>query len=381
MLGASVAVLLCTLLVAEGLTRLLTDTHPPLSERHPMIGARYTPNLEVEIRVPEAGRPVRLRFNDVGFRGPTRERAKPPGACRVAVVGDSQIAAIATDEEDTLVRRLEEGLQTARPDLRWEVLNFGVSGSSTGQELVLYRELIADFEPDLVVAAYFEGNDLIDNSDRLSWNSRIYMDLDPDGRLFQKPYSASRARSSSWLNRNSRFYVFQKELVNRTMHEVLDEPGLNVRGGGIGQTFRTDPDPDLDHAWQLTEELIRTFDEEVRSAGSDFLLLYIPAAESVDPAVWNSYYGEDAGERVASHARRKVGDIVQRNEIDAIFLTETFEERLRRGEGPFFFHGRGHVNERGQELAAREIVEALSSTGALDRLVTECLDARPRAQP
>lgn len=375
--GLLVAGLAVTLLLAEGLTRLLSDMHPPLFARDPLIGAHYTPNLDVEIRVPESGHLVRLRFNDVGFRGPTRPRTKTPGTCRIAVIGDSQIAAIATREEDTLVRRLEARLHETRPEARWEVMNFGVSGSSTGQELALYRELVADFDSDLVVLAYFEANDLVDNSDRLSWTARIYMDLDESGRLVKKPYSVARASSSTWLNQNSRFYVWQKDLVNRAMHKLLDDRRLNVRGG-VGRTFDTGSDPDLAHAWRLTEALLRTFDEEVRSGGAEFLLLYVPSPESVDPRVWERHYGDEAEAAgfSATHTRRQVEAIAENHHIDSTFLSDLFASKLARDEGPLFFQGEGHMNEVAQDLAARQILEHLEGTGALARLSARCAHTR-----
>ena len=380
--GIALAGLAITLLLAECLVRIFSDIHPPLKRRDLVLGARYTPNLDVEIDVDESHQRVRLRFNDVGFRGPTRTRTKPAGTCRVAVIGDSQISAIATQEDETFVRKLESGLQAIEASARWEVLNFGVSGSSTAQELVLYRKLVSDFEPDLVILAYFEGNDLVDNSDRLSWTPRIYMDLDDEGRLFQKPRSVTRAYGSSWLNRNSRFYVWQKRLVNRATRGVLDEKGLNVRGSGVGRAFETRADADLTHAWQLTRVLLRTFYDDVRKDGADFLLMYIPAAEAVDPEVWQRRFGKEASESLdPKHAERQIASIALDHGLAATFLSDLFRSELSAGRGPLFFNGEGHINERAQALAAREVLHQLSRTGTLARLASACGRTHPPAGP
>lgn len=376
-LAVSITALALTLLLAEGLTRLFSDVHAPLGRRDPRIGYRYARDVDVEIYVPESERRVRLRFNDDGFRGPSRPRRKPAGTCRVAILGDSQIAAIATREEDTLVGRLEDRLRSWSPGVRWEVLNFGVSGSSTAQELVLYRELVSRFAPDVVVLAYFEGNDLIDNSDRLSWASRIYMDLDDEGRLFQKPFSTARASGSSWLNRNSRFYVWQKERVNRVLHRMLDDEGLNVRGGGGGQTYRTDDSPDLRHAWRLTRALIDDLRNRVEADEGHFLLLYVPAAEGVDPHVWRARFGDSGGpsSRDPSYPRRRIGRMAGALGVDAVFLTEPFRAASESDPEPLFYNGEGHINERGQDLAAREILAHLARSGTLARREERCAHA------
>ena len=41
-------------------------------------------------------------------------------------------------------------LNGADPATVWEVINFGISSSSTGQELVLYSEVVSRYHPDIV---------------------------------------------------------------------------------------------------------------------------------------------------------------------------------------------------------------------------------------
>lgn len=372
--------LVATLLVAEGLTRLLSEVRPSITERDPRIGRRYVPGLEDEIFVGESEQRVRLRFNDEGFRGPNRNKKKPRGTCRVAVLGDSQIAAIATQEEDTLVRRLEARLQSASAS-DWEVMNFGVSGSSTAQELVLYREVVSAYDPDVVILAYFEGNDLVDNSDRMTRAARIYMDFDENGKLFQKSIPSAVVRSSSWLNRNSRFYVWQKDQLNQAIHNVLDEDGLGIR---IGRTFLADNDENLRHAWKLTEILIREFRSEVVEQGSAFLFVNIPAAETVDDTLWAKRLADVASpeEYDRDRARERLASITRRHGIDAVHPTIEFREHLRSSpdttsEGWLYFKRVGHLNENGQQLLADIVYRELADSGTLYRVEQACGTAAP----
>jgi hypothetical protein len=125
--------------------------------------------------VDEAEGEVALRVNALGFRGPEWPRPKPAGGLRVAVLGDSMTAAVATDAERTFVGRLEAGLEAdARRPV--EVANFGVASASTGSELVTWRGVVAELRPDLVLLAFFTGNDLADNSRRLTRAARPYFD-------------------------------------------------------------------------------------------------------------------------------------------------------------------------------------------------------------
>ena len=62
---------------------------------------------------------------------------------------------------------------------RTEVLNFGMSGYGTAQELLILRHHAWQYSPDLVVLFFMTGNDIRNNSEKLQ---------NDDGR----PYSCSR---------------------------------------------------------------------------------------------------------------------------------------------------------------------------------------------
>ena len=113
--------LLVMLLVAEFLTRTFSKIQPPLSIKDPKIGKKYAPNFSDKVYVEESHRYIHLKFNKDGFREIDRDYKKPKNTCRIAVLGDSQIAAIATQEKDTLVRQLERILNEKHPQIQWEL--------------------------------------------------------------------------------------------------------------------------------------------------------------------------------------------------------------------------------------------------------------------
>ena len=254
---------------------LFSDVVPPLLVGDPVLGKRYLESFDESVYVPEADRKIRLRFNNVGFRGPDWPLKKPPGVRRIAVLGDSMIASVAVDEADTLVGQLQQLLDRSHPETKWEVMNFGVAGASPAQEMVLYRELVSRFDPDIVLCAFFVGNDLSDNSRRLSNNPRIYFDVDASGKLHQLPFSAERVRASAWLNRYSRFYVWQKGAMRAVQNSVLESLGEVSAGKWI---FCSQPTGDVAHAWRVTDEVMLAFQREVESRGSLFAVVMLPSA-------------------------------------------------------------------------------------------------------
>src|SRR5262249_31478762 len=65
-----------------------------------------------------------------------------------------------------------------------EVVAMGQSGFGTASELMRWREFGAAYDPDLVLLAFFAGNDVRDNSRRLSGDApAFYFSLDAAGDL------------------------------------------------------------------------------------------------------------------------------------------------------------------------------------------------------
>ena len=103
--GLALLSLALALAAAEGATRLLTETDPLIFLSDPVVGVRHVPSFEWSVYDREARRRVPVRFNRDGFRGPDLSHAKPAGVRRVALLGDSMVAALQVDEEQSMVSR------------------------------------------------------------------------------------------------------------------------------------------------------------------------------------------------------------------------------------------------------------------------------------
>ncbi|HTW88395.1 MAG TPA: SGNH/GDSL hydrolase family protein [Candidatus Binataceae bacterium] len=126
-----------------------------------------------------------VRINRGGFRGPERPLAKPPGTFRVAMLGDSYTEAIQVPYEQTFSAVTERRLSScpALAGRHVEVLDFGVDGYGTTQELVTLRKQALAYSPDAVVLAIFLGNDIRNNSVVLEGNQCRPFDALEDGKL------------------------------------------------------------------------------------------------------------------------------------------------------------------------------------------------------
>ena len=101
--------------------------------------------------------------NSLGMRDREHPLRKPPETFRIFVLGDSFIQGYGVLLEETMVHRLETGLnQPGRPAI--EVLNGGIFGYSPMLEYAYLHEVIDSLQPDLVIVAFFLGNDVGDDN-------------------------------------------------------------------------------------------------------------------------------------------------------------------------------------------------------------------------
>ncbi len=100
---------------------------------------------------------VSYSTNRFGFRGEFPQ-TKARGTKRYAFVGDSFTFSYGANDEDTFINILNEMSGGKR-----QYLNFGLPGTSTDQQLLLIKDRVLLFDPDVVVLVVYLGNDLFDN--------------------------------------------------------------------------------------------------------------------------------------------------------------------------------------------------------------------------
>lgn len=98
----------------------------------------------------------RFTTNSQGFRGQTEYAlVKPPGMFRVIVLGDSVTLGHGVEDGETFAAVAQRELERSRSV---EVINMGVSGFGTAEELIQLQQTGLSYQPDLVVLAYFPND-------------------------------------------------------------------------------------------------------------------------------------------------------------------------------------------------------------------------------
>jgi lysophospholipase L1-like esterase len=114
-------------------------------------GFSLRPNLHQSVAI---GAHFTADTNSRGLRG-AELRPKQPNERRILVLGDSFAYGFGVSSQETFAARLEEKLGV-------RVINAGVPGFGTAQELAFFERYADEIAPDVVVLQFF-GNDYSDN--------------------------------------------------------------------------------------------------------------------------------------------------------------------------------------------------------------------------
>lgn len=106
---------------------------------------------------------------------------KPEGTFRVAVVGDSVTFAPAMQYDDAFPKRLERMLNMNEKQPRIEVLNYGVSGTSTYQQVDIVREAIGEGADTVLLQITLNDPEVVQLNVRSETNKQRFGGFRPQG--------------------------------------------------------------------------------------------------------------------------------------------------------------------------------------------------------
>lgn len=290
--------------IAEIALRLAGLSFPVFTRQDLVLGEWHIPHAEGW----SAGEgDAYIRINSDGMRDREHAIVKPQGTFRIAVLGDSYAEAKSIDAAKTFWAELEHQL-TGCPALSGhpvEVLNFGLGGNGTAEELLVLRHRVWKYDPDLVLLAFFIGNDFRNNTKELQKGNRPYfierngqLELDnsyqdgfgtwlrggPIGQMFTSalPYSRALQLVVHGYEEARR----SAKIAERRRQEERNNPVGDLTGNEIGldhMIYIEPTDPDWQKAWRITEELLQKMAEEVEMHGADFVIATISTGIQVHP--------------------------------------------------------------------------------------------------
>jgi hypothetical protein len=323
-----------------------------------------------------------VRINQFGFRDVEHSLAKPPGTFRIAVLGDSFAEAAQVPLEQTFWHRLAGELSQCEAYLGRpiETLNFGVSGYGTAQELQVLRHHVWQFDPDLVLLAFFSGNDLRNNSPELEpERARPFFRLRNgalllDDSFLQHPDFQTAQRSwTKWkvamINR-SRVLQLVHEWKSRRARATGDAPTGDAPTGdgelGIDELCYLEPRSEAwNDVWAVTERMIVEMSRECAAQGAEFWIATVTTGIQVHPLPEvRQAFQKRIGGADLFYAERRIERLAGQESIPIVMLGPAMQE-LAEKSGKYWHGfenttlGIGHWNADGHRVAAQLIAAAL----------------------
>lgn len=382
--------LLLGAIIAEIVLRVASYSYPGFYMPDEIRGHSLIPNREGWYR--KEGE-VFVRINSDGLRDREHTRSKPAGTIRIAVLGDSHAEALQVSVEQAFWALMEQKLRSCErfAGKQVEVINFGVSGYGTAQELLTLREKVWDYSPDIVLLAMTTNNDITDNSRALKKTDEAPYFVFREGKLLlDDSFRSSRAfqlrqsrisRLGRWIKDHSRLlqavneghHGFKILLASWRSRRNSSETAAPEKGAlvnrsdelGTDNLIYTEPaNPTWEEAWRVTEGLIVSMRAEVTAKGAEFAVMTLSNGPQVlpDPAARQAYM-QRFGIKDLFYPDNRIRQFCLRENIPVITLAPELQSYAEHEK--VFLHGfgsdigNGHWNVAGHAVAGELLAQKL----------------------
>ena len=320
----------------------------------------------------ENDHPISGTINGFGFRDKEWSLEKESGVYRIAVVGDSYVEAIQVESEKTFISLAESKLNESGLG-RVEMMNFGQSGFTQTHELIVLKEAVLRFDPDMVIVLFVPSNDIQDISRETTGPIHSpFLVLDENDELvidtsFNQSTSYKIKSFVNPLKQNSAIISLLIERYN--LYKGMKALKAAGRQQGLSKYLSLstgNPDPAFLKNYGLGKRAMESMIAASVEKSAEFMLIVINSADTyileveerylkIDPSFNHAFFEDD------------LGAFAKANNVHFLGLQRIFREDYERNRERLHW---GHWNYRGHEVVAEALAERL----------TEILSARRTLQ-
>ncbi len=318
-----------------------------------------------------------ITLNNYGLHDSNLTLDKPDGVYRILIVGDSFPQGWQVTLEEGFPWLLEQQLN-ADFDRPVEIINLSVDDYGTDRQLLLYSVLGWRFQPDVVLLAFYLGNDIKDNYKPLAGHTLGHyvfpfpvFSLADDQQLTLhniEPVDPQRFPDSpawAWLADRAAETTPAPEFTPPTLPRVTKtEPRELEYPVDLGLYL---PEDDAwGAAWALSEILVLQLRDLAEASGSRFGVVVIPDRRAVHSAEWDtttSLFPVVRGTNPLAPGDRLDAFLAQ-HQIPALNLTYALSGwALAHPNERLYYPGDGHFNANGHAVTTQRIRYWLAEIG------------------
>ena len=259
---------------------------------HPVMGRSYCPETKGQLR--ENKVKMYIEVNADGLLGKAYPVKRISGKYRIALLGDSLTSGEAVDPEIKFSGIWERNLSNKIPT-GVEVINFGVGGTGTWQQLQMFHIKARKYKPDLTILAFCWCNDIDNNIAKLKSGAMNPLLDEYEVRWYQYLHM-KRKNFNKWLWNNSGLYQFTRTRYNHLEHyfkkHFIEVPyrmslsdyikkNLSKEKQKSRPAYKKDTGSIFDdllffdsEGWDLTRKLIVKLKQEVQKNGGELAVIH-----------------------------------------------------------------------------------------------------------
>ncbi len=392
-LGKNVLLLLVTVIIflllfeialrfalPQNLSRTQLDKDLLFSNRANLDGVRYSRFHEFQNYI---------STNSKGLRDSEHNYTKPENTTRILMLGDSFVEGVEVGFENTTSKVLEKELNS-NPLRKFEVINAGVSGYGTSQELAYLEKEGILYHPDVVVLHFFSKNDLLDNVQKAVYSfnpeNNTFTKVERKFSFFQQFWAFSIAHShttnlvANVLLHNQAIGGFLQriDLLGNHQFEKRDQNlvSLNTTLSNTTQLNATPPNIipvsytrdiyydnprlEIQDSWKKTIIYFNQMQEFSKKYNFTLVIVFIPAKEQVDVDAYHQFLLQEKLNETQINILAPNAIMEQYAlQMGIIYLDPTMQFREVDKQSKLYFINDGHYGDRGHALLAQLLYEKL----------------------
>ncbi len=364
------------LALLEGGVRWMHLTPDRFWQPDPLLGVRLIPGDRGWWTQEDREFLVFVQTNHKGLRDVEHDYTKAAGVFRILVLGDSFVEAMQVPLDNSFPRLLQDRLNRDGAATTIEVISAGVSGYGTASELLYFEHEGTRYRPDLVLLAFYPGNDVKNNSAILGDTLKpVY---GSDGALQRVAGQPPPHQPGGWRGLLARtavyHYVRQIVLVQHphlaqalARHGWLKAEAIRTQAQSDGVpldygVYAPSADPVWQDAWSHTEALLQRLQRQVRATGARLVIAVLCTRDQIYPEWWQEIVAAHPAMRARQWdldaPERRMESWCQEHGVPCVSLAPAF--RAAAGVSPpLHFHHDGHWTAAGHRLAAVELADFL----------------------
>ncbi len=305
---------------------------------------KLSPNTEGEVSQPEYS--VTYTVNSKGLRDSEYAYEKAQTK-RIIALGDSFQFGHGVEKNETYTELLEINLNNEGKNA--EILNFGIPGYGTRQQLEYLKAEGLKYHPDLIILSFFT-EDLFDNlQDACTRYVR-------DGYLVDNATAEERTasfRMKLFLNQKVQSYCFLKNSYLKLPSSSKKYTGrIGIEGTAV-ESMKKNQTEQIKKAWTKTSVLLAQMTETAKQNNATLIIVIIPHQVQVDNDIWNGVknaYNLNENDYSRSLPNEQVKQLGKELGITVIDLLPGLTEENNKKK--LYYPIDGHFNPEGQKKAS-----------------------------